>query len=219
MNNALDHFWQVIWGILSFQTSAFANLHTLTDSTVAALIVVLIAGLSQALGQSIILFINRVKPIRFCLSLLIAALLFACEYGFWVLITWGISNLVYFDGVSLFLVARILGFSYAPLLFGFLVAIPYIGVGISVLLWVWSLLVMVTYLSVVAGSTTWEAFACAALGWAILRLLQGNIGYPIMAMGRRIADATAGVRLMTDQRDLERLLQRGQQPIRRQNHS
>lgn len=208
--NALNHFWQIVFGILTFRTTAFATLHTLTDSTLAALIVVLLAGFSQALGQSIVLFINRVKPIRFLLSLLIAALLFAFEYGFWVLSTWGVSNLVFSDGVDLGLVARILGFSYAPLLFSFLVALPYLGMGLSILLWVWSLLVMVTYLSVVVASSTWEAFACVALGWAVLRILQGNIGRPIMAIGRRMADAAAGVNLVTEEQDLETLLQRSQ---------
>ena len=52
-----------------------------------AVLIVLLAGLSQAIAQSIILFINQVKLLRFMFSLLINVLLFVAGFGFLVLST------------------------------------------------------------------------------------------------------------------------------------
>jgi len=56
---------------------AFEQINILPHGSTVPLIVVLAASLSQVVAQSVILFINRVKPVRFVFSLLIGAVLFA----------------------------------------------------------------------------------------------------------------------------------------------
>lgn len=68
---ALDQFWQMLWGGLSLNPQGFYNINFLPQGPTVALIIVLIAGLSQVLGQSIVLFVNTVKPLRFILSLVV----------------------------------------------------------------------------------------------------------------------------------------------------
>jgi len=67
---ALDRFWQLL-GWLALKFEAFEQINTLPHGSTVALLVVLAASLSQVVAQSVILFINRVKPVRFVFSLLI----------------------------------------------------------------------------------------------------------------------------------------------------
>jgi glucan phosphoethanolaminetransferase (alkaline phosphatase superfamily) len=88
---ALDRFWELLGWVLALKFEAFEQINTLPNGSTVALLVVLAAGLSQVFAQSVILFINRVKPVRFVFSLLIGAVLFAFGYIFLVLSTWLIS--------------------------------------------------------------------------------------------------------------------------------
>lgn len=208
---ALDRFWELVSGALTLNPEAFELIQTLPLSTRAALYIVLLAGFSQAIGQGLVLFINRVKPFRFVLSLLIASILFAFGYIFWTLITWLASNLLFGWDTSFFTVARTLGLAYAPLMLSFFVALPYLGVPISVLLSVWSFLTFLTGLRVALGIGVWQAFWCSALGWAVFEVLQRTIGRPVAGVGRWLANTAAGVTLVTNLRELEQIVETGVQ--------
>lgn len=208
---ALDRFWELVSGALTLNPEAFELIQTLPLGTRAALYIVLLAGFSQAIGQGLVLFINRVKPFRFVLSLLIASILFAFGYIFWTLITWLASNLLFGWDTSFFTVARTLGLAYAPLMLSFFVALPYLGVPISVLLSVWSFLTFLTGLRVALGIGVWQAFWCSALGWAVFEVLQRTIGRPVAGVGRWLANTAAGVTLVTNLRELEQIVETGVQ--------
>lgn len=208
---ALDRFWELVSGALALNPEAFKLIQTLPLSTRAALYIVLLAGFSQALGQGLVLFINRVKPFRFVLSLLIASILFAFGYIFWTLSTWLASNLLFGWDTSFFAVVRTLGLAYAPLMLSFFVALPYLGVPISVLLSVWSFLTFLTGLRVALGIGVWQAFWCSALGWAVFEVLQRTIGRPVAGVGRWLANTAAGVTLVTNLRELEQIVETGVQ--------
>lgn len=72
-------------------TQVFEAMATLPNANKIAIGVLLLAGFSQEIGQSIILFFNRVKPLRFVLSLVLSAVLFIFSYGFWIWSTWLVS--------------------------------------------------------------------------------------------------------------------------------
>ncbi|XDE63045.1 hypothetical protein AB3M80_02495 [Arthrospira platensis BEA 1257B] len=69
METAFDQWWHLILGALSLNRDAFVEINILPLGRGLALTIVLVAGVSQAIGQSIVLFINRVRPFRFVLSL------------------------------------------------------------------------------------------------------------------------------------------------------
>ena len=99
---ALDRFWSLVSGVLLLNSETFTLLNRLPLSLIASILVVLLAGLSQTFGQSVMLFINRVRPLRFILSIAIAAVIFVFNYNFWVLSTWLVAR--WFFGVDLALV-------------------------------------------------------------------------------------------------------------------
>jgi hypothetical protein len=209
---AIAHLGALILGALSLNSEAFQQIQTLSGGSQAALLVAFIAGLSQAIGQGIVLFTNRVKPLRFMLSVLIAAVLFAFSYLFWALSTW-VASLILFRGELKFTllvdIFRTLGLSYAPLIFSFLVAMPYLGVPISTLLSIWSFLAFLAGLKAALGLGLWQAFGCGVVGWAVFEGLQRTIGRPLAGLGRWLANTAAGVKLVTNLKDLEQLVSQG----------
>ncbi|HEY9625685.1 MAG TPA: hypothetical protein V6C84_00145 [Coleofasciculaceae cyanobacterium] len=206
---AIAHLVSLIFGALSLKAEAFQQIQVLPQSSQAALLVAFMAGFSQAIGQGIVLFINRVRPLRFILSLLMSALLFAFGYVFWALSTWLASILLFRGGwQTLPAVIRTLGLSYAPLIFSFSIALPYLGLPISTLLSIWSFLAFLTGLKAALGLDLWQAFGCGVLGWAVFEGLQRTIGRPLAGLGRWLTNTAAGVNLVTNLKDLEQLVAR-----------
>ena len=214
METAVDRFWDLVSGALSLNPEVFELINILPDGTTAALIIVLAAGLSQGIGQSVVLFINRVKPFRFLFSLLLGAILFTCSFVFWGFSTWSASSLFFGSNVDFPSVTRTLSLSYAPQIFDFLGGLPYFGIPIFVLLSVWSLLGMVTGLKVLSGLSIWGAFVCGGLGWLVFQLLQRTIGGPVAAFGQWLSNKVAGTELERDRQGLKNIVMAGN----RQSH-
>ena len=212
MTTALfDSIWNVLGGILSLNPDAFRGIRQFSsdDMDTLAVSIVFAAGLSQAVAQSIILFANRVKPLRFFVSLLLAALLFVVGYLFWSLSIWITGLLVLRNPVPWQIVADVLAFGYLPLTFSFFGALPYLGVPILRILSVWNLLAVVVGFSVLAQLTARAAVWHVGLGWLVLLVLQQTVGQPVVNLGRWLTNKVAGVKLVVNRRQLETLINQG----------
>lgn len=205
----LGVLWLLVGDVLRLDTGAIEPLARLGGGGRLALLVVVLVGLSEAVGESVVLFINRVSPRRFLLSLLISALIFAATYGFWALSIFVVGRLAFGAGASLGLVARVVGFAYAPRLFGFLAFIPFLGAPLAVALQLWSLLAVLRGVEEAMGLTPWQALACTMLGGLALLTLGRTVGRPIMAVARWLRHRAAGVELVTDRRGLRALVDAG----------
>lgn len=210
---AFNQFWELLWGVLTLNPEVFDKINSLPQGTLVALVAILIVGLAQAIGQCIVLFINRVTPLRFVLSLGISAILFGCSFGFWAISIWLVSNIIFNTGLQLLTVIRTLGLSYLPQIFSFLIGLPYFGISIGVLLSLWSLLAEIIALKYLTELNIWGAFACNILGWIVLHVLQRTIGRPITAFGQWLLNLTAGTKLITDKQKLQEIVMAGKQSI------
>jgi predicted Abi (CAAX) family protease len=205
----LNQLGNLIGGAFSLSQEAFRVIVNLPEGQTIALFVVLGAGLSLAVGQSIILFANRVQPIRFLFSLLLNAILFVFGFLFLVFSTWLIGWLPGFVHISWNDLVENLGLSYAPLLFSFLGALPYAGVPILNVLSVWHLLAMVAGISAIAQVGGAQAFTHVAVGWVMLQILEGTVGQPIARLGKRLTRRISGVDLVNKRSELTQLVQSG----------
>lgn len=205
----LYQFGDLISDALYLSQDAFARIVQNPQGQAIALLVVLGAGLSLGIGQSVILFANRVKPVRFLLSLLLSAILFAFGFLFLVFSTWLVGLLPGFARIPWSDLVKALGLSYTPLLFGFLGAMPYLGEPILSLLSVWQLLEMVTAVSAIAQVGGAAAFTHVAFGWIVLHLLQGTVGQPIARFGQKLDRKVAGVDLVKGRSQLTERVQTG----------
>jgi hypothetical protein len=206
---ALDRFCNLVVDVLLLNADSFRLLNHLPLSSIASILVVLLAALSQGVGQSVVLFINQVRPFRFILSLLISAIIFTFNYNFWVLSTWLVATQMFQTNLSLIEIVRTFGFSYAPLLLGFLMVIPYFGMPIFVILSIWTLLAIVTGIEAIAPLGFWQVFECCIGGWIVLQISQRLLGRPIVAITTWLTERIAGVELITDRLELEQILYTG----------
>jgi hypothetical protein len=189
---------RALGGVMQLRGGAYVEALALEPGFYAAIAIVLAAGLSEALGQVIVLFANRVKPVRFVFSLLVDALLFAFAYGFLVLSTWAVTRIHGAAHLGFRDLALVLAMSYAPLLFSFLGALPYLGAGLLRVLRIWHFLAMVVGISAVGHVDVFAAATYVWLGWLVMLLAQHSFGKPIVNLGTRLLDAVAGVRVVDD---------------------
>jgi hypothetical protein len=148
--------------------------------------VVMLAGISLLLGQSALLFLYRVRPSRFVLSLFVHGLMLAVGSLLWAAVIWGVGNTLFAVDPPYGTVIRLVGLSYAPLVFGFLSFMPYAGTFLGRLLYVWSFLialhgVMETYQVNLAA-----ALICAGIGWWVFIVLASTLGHPLTVLHNRL---------------------------------
>src|SRR5580692_8584495 len=140
-------------GVLALKSAAFVGSVALKHAPLVALLIVLSAGVSTAIGQSIVLFANRVRPARFAFSIAISALLFMFGYAFLTLSTWAVAWLFGEGRASLGTLWIVMALSYAPIVFSFLESIPYLGILLAWALRAWFLLAVVVGVAAVEHSS------------------------------------------------------------------
>lgn len=178
---------------LLLDKKAFLAVNEAPDGLFSALLTVLLAGVSTALGQSVVLFINQVSPRRFGFTVLVSSALYLFNYLVWALSLWGIGHWLFGSSVPLEQAVRTVGLGYAPLLFSFLVFVPFFGVGLGSLLSLWSLLAIVVGAQVGLELPLWQAALCGGLGWLVLQTMQRTVGRPLVPLSRWLRSRAAGV--------------------------
>jgi hypothetical protein len=155
-------------------------------SLVFAAALIFLAGLSDGVGmRTVVLLINRITPMAFALSLLLAALLFWLSAAIWV---WGIwLAATYLFGVTLTLQAFFIAISaaYVPLLLDALALLPLVGLLIRWLLRLVSFAIALAALAYL-GLSLWQAALCAALGTLLVVGVGWLLSEPAASIGRRL---------------------------------
>lgn len=177
---------------LVLDNEAFSRIIEL-ESLRIALLVVFLAGLSNAIGQSIVLFANEVKPRRFLASLLLASFIYVSGFLFFVFSIWLVESFIFTKNEPFRNMIKVVGLAYSPYLFSFFILTPYFGSFISVALSLWSLAAILVALNATLALSFWQAFLCSALGWGLLQLVNRTLGRPLHTLtqaGRRWVSGT-----------------------------
>ena len=157
--------------------------------------VVVVAGVSTLLGQSVTLFINRVRPGRFVLSLVMNGLLLVIGWLVWALVLWVIGLWLFPITPTYRTMLLLIALSYAPLAFGFLILIPWMGPFIQRLLYVWSFIIVVGALMFEFQVGFVPALVAAGIGWLVLLGMTLTIGRPIVALRNLLWHKVTGSRM------------------------
>ncbi|NEQ43130.1 MAG: peptidase [Leptolyngbya sp. SIOISBB] len=205
--NFWQQFWAIVVGSLSLDPDVFIKVGDSVQDRWVTATVVLLAGFSQAIGQSIVLFANRIRPLRFVLSLGVSALIYAATFIVWVLCIWLTIQLFWRNGFTVENIFRALAVSYVPQLFGFLIALPYFGMPIAVMLTIWSLLGLLVAIESTTTLASWQSMIVVGLGWLLLQLGQRTIGQPLARLEQWLTSLSAGHQVTIRPADLEALLE------------
>jgi hypothetical protein len=182
---------EAVGGALALDRHLFVLLRDDSPSTTSVLIVLLLAGVSLTIGQSVVLFANRVPARWFFLALLGSGVAFVVR-----LILWGVTIVLvcnYVLGVPAppHLVLLAISVGQVPYLLGFLILLPYVGLLVRRLLDVYALVIVVVALAAMLEISLPRALAAAALGWALQALAAALIQRPLAGMPPWLWDATA----------------------------
>lgn len=200
-------FWELVVGGLTLDPDVFVWAGKALQEQGVAASIVLLAGFSQAIGQSIVLFANRIKPLRFVLSLGISALIYFATFFVWVVCIWLTVHVFLGRDFTVLNIFRALAICYAPQLLGFLIAMPYFGMPLSVLLSIWTLLGLFVGIESTTTLTFWQAMVTVGLGWLVWQLGQRTVGQPLIRLERWLTSLLAGHQVDTRPKNLETLLE------------
>ena len=190
--------WHIVIAFFNSNVEAFTTALDSSNRNILVLQIVTIAGFSEAVGQSVVLFANRVTPLRFVISLIISVLVFVLSYLVWVFSLWLIADFVFDRQVALWLAGAAVGLSYIPLMLSFLGLMPYFGAHILRLLNVWAAVAMVNILRFSFEFDWAEAILCAGIGLGFIFALRLTIGRPVIWLMLKLRNAAAGKKLQLD---------------------
>ena len=164
----LDLMGDLIKGVLQLNPDVFQAALDSSITAVLALIILFLAGVSDTIGHSVVFFANRVPRPRFIFAIIVEALVFVAGVFFWAASIWLMAAFLFDAEQSYGYVVRTVALGYAPLLFGFLILLPYLGNIIFVVLRIWVLLAVLVGVSVAYSFGIWPALICSVAGWVLL---------------------------------------------------
>jgi len=195
IGHSIQSFFTLVGGALRLEPAAFSAIQASTAANLLTLFILILAGISVTLGQSVVLLANKVTPLRFVVSLLCNGAIFAVRVLIWAVIFQLVTRLFFRLQPPFQPMVRGVGLAFAPLLLGFFVLLPYLGTFLSRVLDIWSALAMLVALQVILHLLFWQALVCALIGFGIIQVLKYTIGKPIIALERWLRQTVAGVPL------------------------
>lgn len=198
----LASVWLVIWGVLTRDRSVLTWFQVHPLSLEIAVTAAAFAGASTLLGDSVVLFLNRVRGWRFAITLSINALGFVLLYSLQALVIAILGPLVLGYSPGLLAVVKGVMLSTAPMIFGVLVLIPYLGPAIARVLQVWGLLALWLVVQVLFHTDPWSALLVTGIGWVVMQVLSWTLARPVSWIGDRIWRLATGKPAMMTGRDL-----------------
>ena len=183
---------ELIGGALRLDPAAFDALVALPTAARFGLAVLAVAGVSQALGQSVALFANRVRPRRFVLASTVSAGVFVASVVVWAAAL-DLAAMVLADvRAPLDRVVATVGLGHAPRLLAFLTLVPYFGTGIGAALTIWTFLATAVGARAVFGLDLTGVLPVLGAAWLATEAIGRTIGRPVAAATRRLRSWSAG---------------------------
>jgi len=191
--------WDVIVGVLTLDPEVFVATLNTPGAWKIALAILFLAGVSDMLGQSVVLFANRVTPRRFIVSTIMSGVMLIVSVFFYAFTIWLIVKFVMGMERSFFSAVLILvSLSYAPLVFSFFTLLPYLGNFIYQTVRIWSLLALVVGVAALAQSHFWAAILACLLGWLLIQFITHMPIFKIKAIDAWMWRVMSGTSLRMD---------------------
>jgi hypothetical protein len=207
----LSAMWYTAGGVLKLDPAIFKVAVTLPNMWMVALAILFVAGMLDMLGQSMVLFANRVTPRRFVVSLLMSGLMLIVSAFVYALTIWLFVRMALrFHDTHFSTVLILVALSYAPLLFGVFSLFPYLGNLIYHAVRVWSLLALVVGVAAISDSAFWLGLLACLIGWLFMQFIIHMPLFKIKAIDAwlwRVMTGTSqrlDAQLLADQLALER---------------
>lgn len=165
---------------IGFSAAAFAEAASSAEAQTAALLIAFLAGVSEMLGQSVILVINRVALYRFLASLAFTGFSYVLTALAWALCAIAVAPLTRLGVLAPHEIAGVVGvvsLAFAPRLFGVLSIAPYFGLALGNVLDAFAMALAVFGLHAGFGLPLPAALFCGGAGWAVSYAARSYLGH------------------------------------------
>jgi hypothetical protein len=164
----LSHLLQVIGLALRFTPDLARTVAAYPRPALLSLGVAVLAGISVLVGDSVVLFANRVRPGRFAAGLALNGVLFALSLAVEGVTIWLVARYMFGARQPIAMAVMIVFLGSAPLVFGFFNMAATLGPYVSRLLRVWSWLIVVVAVRDGFHLALWEALVCVVLAQTLI---------------------------------------------------
>ncbi len=167
-------------GALGFSTQAFARAAASGEAQTAALLIAFLAGVSEMLGQSVILVLNRVPLYRFLASLAFTGVTYVLTALAWALSAIAVAPLTRLGVLAPNEIAGVVGvvsLAFAPRLFGVFSIAPYFGLALGHLLEAFAMALAIFGLHAGFGLPLGAALFCGGAGWLVSYGVRSYLGH------------------------------------------
>ena len=151
-----------------------------------------LALLSIGLGQSGVLFLNRIRGVRALVSGVLALIYLIALRLLEAVVTWRVALAVTGRPLPLTTILTVFLLALAPHVFNALTFIPYLGLGIGRVLEVWSFLVLLVLLGAAYDLPSWQALLIAGSGWFLMQVLARVLAAPLGWISSRLWSLATG---------------------------
>lgn len=165
---------------MGFSAAAFIRVAASAEAQTAALTIAFLAGVSEMLGQSVILVVNRIPLYRFLASLAFTGFTYVLTALTWTLCAFAVAPLTrvgLLDISSVGAVAGIVSLAFAPRLLGVFSIAPYFGAAFGNVLEIWAMLLAMFGLHAALGLPVSAAAFCGGAGWLASYVLRMSLGH------------------------------------------
>lgn len=184
----------LVRGALLLDPDAFRSIPNTGGANLLTLMILFLAGVSETLGQSAVLFANKVTPRRFAMSLGLSGATFIFGVLISISTIWLIGTFIFHADQPIISIMREVSLGYAPFLFGFFILLPYMGSFLEHVLEVWSLLAIIVAVIVTLHLHFWQALVCTLVGWIIVQAVKYFLGRLFLARQYRLTGVSRLVR-------------------------
>jgi hypothetical protein len=185
-------FWALIaelaCGAITFSASAFQRAAISSEAQSAALAIAFFAGVSEMLGQSIILVVNRVALYRFIASLALTGFTYVLTALAWAVSAIAVAPMTRLGVLTPSEIGAVIGVvavAFSPRLFGFVAMAPYFGQALGNLLEAFAMVLAIFGLHAGLGLPLPAALFCGGAGWVLSYASRAWLGHALAApLGR-----------------------------------
>lgn len=206
LSASISSMLRLVGGSLRLDPRAFqAAFDAGSQGTSLLIWIVLIGGVSLMIGQSVVLFANRVSPARFVISLILGAIKFLLDVLVVVLVVWGMANFLSERNWLLGQVGRAIALASAPYWFSLFILIPYLGLILERVLKIYVILALIVAVQSIFGIPFFDAILASVVALVLSQVISGAMGKVFDPVADRIADALVGDARLDNAREIYKL--------------
>jgi hypothetical protein len=187
---------QLLGGVIRLDPDAIRTVAQSPAGLSVAVAILLLSSLSDAVGNSPLLFLSGIGGVRFAVCLLLDTLLSLLRVAIWIVSLAVLTNLLPRADISLAEATLIVGLGLAPMLLSFLALLPLLGPVLLRLLHAWVFVTTIVVLRTLYGLPLGSALAVTAVGWLAVLAVGHTVDRAVVRGFGRLTLRLLGVDLL-----------------------